>query len=106
MTDLARDLERAVGVPVLDGVACAVALAEGVARLGLRTSKRNTYAAPLAKHYSGAFAPFSPRERGGRSLRGRCDRQPRCPRRQRSSWKEKSIVPSTEVYQPKKLSRQ
>jgi hypothetical protein len=42
MTDLARDLERAVGVPVLDGVACAVALAEGVARLGLRTSKRNT----------------------------------------------------------------
>ena len=61
MTDLARDLERAVGVPVLDGVACAVALAEGVARLGLRTSKRNTYAAPLAKHYSGAFAPFSPR---------------------------------------------
>lgn len=60
MTDLARDLEREVGVPVLDGVACAVALAEGVARLGLRTSKRNTYAAPLAKHYSGAFAPFSP----------------------------------------------
>jgi allantoin racemase len=61
MTDLARDLEQAVGVPVLDGVACAVALAESVARLGLRTSKRNTYAAPLAKHYSGAFAPFSPR---------------------------------------------
>ncbi|MBV8697719.1 aspartate/glutamate racemase family protein [Bradyrhizobium sp.] len=61
MTDLARDLEQAVGVPVLDGVACAVALAEGVARLGLRTSKRNTYAAPLAKSYSGAFAPFSPR---------------------------------------------
>ena len=61
MTDLASDLERAIGVPVLDGVACAVALAESVARLGLRTSKRNTYAAPLAKPYSGAFAPFSPR---------------------------------------------
>jgi allantoin racemase len=60
MTDLACDLERAIGVPVLDGVACAVALAEGVARLGLRTSKRNTYGAPLAKNYSGAFAPFSP----------------------------------------------
>ena len=61
MTELARDLERAIGVPVLDGVACAVALAESVARLGLRTSKRNTFAAPLAKSYSGAFAPFSPR---------------------------------------------
>ena len=61
MTYLTHGLEQAVGVPVLDGVACAVALAEGVARLGLRTSKRNTYAAPLAKHYSGAFAPFSPR---------------------------------------------
>lgn len=60
MTDLASDLEQTVGVPVLDGVACAVALAEGVVRLGLRTSKRNTYAALLAKLYSGAFAPFSP----------------------------------------------
>ena len=49
MTDLARDLEREVGVPVLDGVACAVALAESLARLGLRTSKRNTYAPPLRK---------------------------------------------------------
>ena len=58
---LARDPERAIGVPVLDGVACAVALAESVARLGLRTSKRNTHAAPLAKPYSGSFAPFSPR---------------------------------------------
>jgi allantoin racemase len=61
MTDLARDLEREVGVPVLDGVACAVALAESLARLGLRTSKRNTYAAPLAKPYAGAFARFAPR---------------------------------------------
>ena len=61
MTDLARELEREVGVPVLDGVACAVALAESLARLGLRTSKRNTYAAPLAKAYAGAFARFAPR---------------------------------------------
>jgi allantoin racemase len=61
MTDLARDLEREVGVPVLDGVACAVALAESLARLGLRTSKRGAYAAPLAKAYSGEFARFSPR---------------------------------------------
>ena len=61
MTDLARDLEARCGAPVLDGVACAVALAEGLARLGLRTSKRNTYAAPLAKAYAGEFARFSPR---------------------------------------------
>ncbi len=60
MTDLARDLEKKAGVPVLDGVACAVGLAETLARLGLRTSKRNTYAAPLAKTYAGEFARFSP----------------------------------------------
>jgi len=60
MTDLARDLERRAGVPVLDGVACAVSLAESLVRIGLRTSKRNTYATPLAKPYAGVFARFSP----------------------------------------------
>lgn len=61
MTDLARDLEARAGVPVLDGVACAVQLAEAMVRLGLRTSKRNTYATPLAKRYVGEFARFSPK---------------------------------------------
>ena len=61
MTDLARDLERKAGVPVLDGVACAVSLAESLVRLGLKTSKRNTYAAPLAKAYAGEFKRFAPR---------------------------------------------
>jgi allantoin racemase len=61
MADLARQLSQSAGVPVLDGIACAVALAEGMARLGLRTSKISTYAAPLAKQYSGGFAPYSPR---------------------------------------------
>jgi allantoin racemase len=61
MTDLARDLERQAGIPVLDGVACAVGLAETLARLGLKTSKRSAYAPPLAKAYAGAFARFSPR---------------------------------------------
>ena len=60
MTDLARDLERKAGVPVLDGVACAVSLAESLVRLGLKTSKHRTYAAPLAKAYAGAFKRFSP----------------------------------------------
>ena len=61
MTDLAHDLERMAGVPVLDGVAAATTLAESLVRLGLRTSKRNAYARPLAKDYVGVFAKFSPR---------------------------------------------
>jgi allantoin racemase len=61
MTDLARDLSRIAGVPVLDGVGCAVMLAESLARLELRTSKINSFAAPLSKEYSGGFAPYSPR---------------------------------------------
>jgi allantoin racemase len=61
MTDLVRELERSVGAPVLDGVACAVSLAESLVRIGLKTSKRNTYAPPLAKAYAGEFAKFSPR---------------------------------------------
>jgi allantoin racemase len=61
MTDLARDLEQKAGVPVLDGVACAVSLAESLVRIGLKTSKRNTYAPPLAKPYAGEFKRFSPR---------------------------------------------
>ncbi len=61
MTDLARDLTRQAGVPVLDGVACAVGLAESLVRLGVKTSKRMTYAAPLAKAYAGEFKRFSPK---------------------------------------------
>jgi allantoin racemase len=61
MTDLMRELERSVGAPVLDGVACAVGLTEALVRVGLRTSRRNTYAPPLAKAYAGEFAKFSPR---------------------------------------------
>ena len=60
MADLARDLSRMAGVPVLDGVACAVALAESLVRIGLRTSKQRTYAPPLAKPYAGEFKRFSP----------------------------------------------
>ncbi|HEY1863228.1 MAG TPA: aspartate/glutamate racemase family protein [Roseiarcus sp.] len=59
MTDLARDLERKVGVPILDGVACGVSLAESLVRIGLRTSKRNSYAPPLAKPYAGEFKRFA-----------------------------------------------
>jgi len=61
MADLAAALAARFGVPVLDGVACAVALAEAAASLGLKTSKRNTYAPPRAKTYAGDFARFAPR---------------------------------------------
>jgi class 3 adenylate cyclase len=44
-----------------DGVACAVALAESLVRVGLKTSKRGAYAPPLAKPYAGEFKRFAPR---------------------------------------------
>ena len=61
MADLAASLSAEFGVPVIDGVAAAVVLAEGLAAIGLKTSKRGGYARPLAKTYSGIFAPFSPK---------------------------------------------
>ncbi len=60
MADLAHALSLEHGVPVLDGVACAVRLAETVSALGLRTSKVGGYAAPLPKRYTGIYAPWSP----------------------------------------------
>jgi allantoin racemase len=60
MADLASALSLEHGVPVLDGVACAIKLAEGLVSLGLRTSKAGAYAAPRGKQFSGLFAPFSP----------------------------------------------
>ena len=58
MTDLAAALSRTHGVPVIDGVAAAVKLVEGLAALGLRTSKRGSYAAPRAKAWAGTTPPF------------------------------------------------
>jgi allantoin racemase len=49
MTDLAAALASEHDVPVLDGVACAVKLAESLVGLGLATSKRGGYAAPRPK---------------------------------------------------------
>jgi allantoin racemase len=42
-----------LGVPVVDGVAAAVRLAEAVVGLGLTTSKRWTYASPEPKPIAG-----------------------------------------------------
>ena len=58
MTDLAARLSKDHGVPVIDGVGAAVKLIESLAALGLKTSKRTTYAAPLHKAYAGAVPNF------------------------------------------------
>ncbi len=47
MTDLAQSLSEEHGIPVLDGVACAVSLSESMARLNIKTSKLGGYAIPL-----------------------------------------------------------
>jgi allantoin racemase len=60
MADLARALGDEFGVPVVDGVSAAVKLVEGLAALGLRTSKRGGYAYPLTKPYVGMLAGFAP----------------------------------------------
>ncbi|MCK0207478.1 aspartate/glutamate racemase family protein [Starkeya koreensis] len=61
MADLARALGEEHGVPVIDGVASAVALAEGLVRVGLSTSKAGAYASPRPKPYAGILAAFAPR---------------------------------------------
>ena len=61
MADLCESLQQRLGVPVIDGVAAAVKLAEALVGLGLKTSKRGDYAAPLPKVFAGLAAPFSPK---------------------------------------------
>jgi allantoin racemase len=53
MAGLCATLQQRLGVPVIDGVAVAVKFAEGLAALGLRTSKLGDYASPLAKPWTG-----------------------------------------------------
>ncbi|WP_027164415.1 aspartate/glutamate racemase family protein [Mesorhizobium sp. WSM3224] len=62
MADLAHSLSEEHGVPVLDGVVCAVTLAESLFKVGLKTSKIGGYAAPRGKRFAGMFAPLSPTE--------------------------------------------
>lgn len=51
MADFCHDVSEQVGVPVIDGVAAAVTMVEGLVRMGLKTSTRSEYAAPLPKTY-------------------------------------------------------
>ncbi|MGW5617716.1 aspartate/glutamate racemase family protein [Streptomyces sp. NPDC003877] len=49
MTGLQRTVGQKLGLPVVDGVAAAVKLAESLVALGLTTSRAGSYAAPLPK---------------------------------------------------------
>ncbi len=60
MAALAARLSLRHDIPVIDGVAAAVAFAEALVRIGLRTSKRGGYASPRTKPYTGSFAGFAP----------------------------------------------
>jgi allantoin racemase len=61
MADLAARLSRKFDVPVIDGVAAAVKQAEALVGLKLTTSRRGSYALPLAKNYAGMLEPFAPK---------------------------------------------
>ena len=56
MADLAADLSRELGVPVIDGVGVAVRFVEALCGLGLATSKRGDLAHPIPKPFTGALA--------------------------------------------------
>lgn len=51
MAGLDADIRKRTGVPVVDGVAAAVTIAESLVRLGLSTSKVRTYAPPRPKTF-------------------------------------------------------
>jgi allantoin racemase len=53
MSGLDEQIRSRLGVPVVDGVAAAVAIAESLVRLGLSTSKVRTYASPRPKRVTG-----------------------------------------------------
>ena len=53
MAALEREVREQCGVPVVDGVAAAVTVAQSLVRLGLSTSKSRTYAKPLPKDLKG-----------------------------------------------------
>jgi len=53
MAELEAKVRERTGVPVVDGVAAAVTIAESLVRMGLKTSKVRTYAPPRAKRVTG-----------------------------------------------------
>lgn len=58
MADIARRLASELGMPVVEGVAAAVSMVEGLVRGGHHTSKLATYAPPVQVKYEGIERPF------------------------------------------------
>ena len=59
MAGLEAAVRERTGVPVVDGVAAAVTIAESLVRLGLTTSKVRTYAPPRPKRVTGIPSPLT-----------------------------------------------
>jgi allantoin racemase len=59
MTDWAAPISAAIGVPVVDGVQAAVLTVQSLVEMGLRTGKRDEFAVPLPKRYTGLLRDFS-----------------------------------------------
>ncbi len=62
---LAREAAAEIPVPVLDGISCAVRLAEAVVGLGVRSPTRGSFARPPAKPAQGLSAALMERIVGG-----------------------------------------
>lgn len=58
MSHLKADIEKAVGVPIIDGVQSAVKILEAMIGLGLKTSKHGDLAAPIPKRFMGSLEQF------------------------------------------------
>lgn len=50
LADLVEPLQEALGIPVIEGVAAGVAIAQGLLAQGLTTSRANTWARPPRRH--------------------------------------------------------
>lgn len=59
MAGFVEEVERELGVPVIDGVAAGVKFAEAIVGLGKKTSKYKTYAFPIHKEYKGSLSRFA-----------------------------------------------
>ncbi len=63
MADFTRQLTDKFGLPVIDGVAAAVKMVEGLVTQGLKTSKVGAYCWPPEKAYTGEFVGDQPGEK-------------------------------------------
>ncbi|MET3807436.1 allantoin racemase [Nakamurella sp. UYEF19] len=59
MADLAAEISRTLGVPVVDGVAAATKTVESLVMMKLRTSAWHEFAPPPAKEYLGLLSEFA-----------------------------------------------